>query len=108
MPDLKLKILMVYFYPKKLEMKRILGILLVLVDAVTLITGCSKGKDPQAKEEPSSVKVTSTPKKKDNSGGPTKKESSGKEEVIDLGKSVKLDLVLIPAGKFLMGLQRLR
>jgi hypothetical protein len=54
------------------------------------------------------VKVTSTPKKKDNSGGPTKKESSGKEEVIDLGKSVKLDLVLIPAGKFLMGLQRLR
>jgi len=84
-------------------MKRILGILIGLVGAVTLITGCSKGKDPQVKEEPSSVKVTSIPKKKDNSGGPTKKESSGKEEVIDLGKGIKLEMVLIPAGKFIMG-----
>jgi formylglycine-generating enzyme required for sulfatase activity/predicted Ser/Thr protein kinase len=29
--------------------------------------------------------------------------TSGKEEVADLGKGVKLDLLLIPAGKFMMG-----
>ena len=29
--------------------------------------------------------------------------TSGKEEVVDLGKDIKLDLVLIPVGKFMMG-----
>jgi len=106
-------------------MKRILGILIGFVGAVSLITGCSKGKEPQAKEEPASVKVASVPKKKDITEQstkkessekeevidlgkditeePTKKESSGKEEVIDLGKGIKLEMVLIPAGKFMMG-----
>ena len=84
-------------------MKRILGILIGLVGAATLITSCSKGKEPQAKEEPASVKFASVPKKKDITEEPTKKESSGKEEVIDLGKGIKLEMVLIPAGKFVMG-----
>jgi formylglycine-generating enzyme required for sulfatase activity len=62
-------------------MKRILGIAVVLglMGALTFIAGCSKGKAPLAKE------------------------SSGEEEVIDLGKGVKLTMVLIPAGKFMMG-----
>ena len=84
-------------------MKRILGMLLVLVGAATLITSCSKGKEPQAKEETASVKVASVPKKKDITEGPTKKDSYGKEEMIDLGKGIKLEMVLIPAGKFMMG-----
>ena len=35
--------------------------------------------------------------------GAAPKESSNKEELIDLGKDVKLALVLLPAGKFMMG-----
>ena len=84
-------------------MKRILGILLGLVGVVTLIAGCSKEKSPQAKEEPASVKVAVIHKEKDITGEPIKKEASGKEEVIDLGKGIKLEMVLIPAGKFMMG-----
>ena len=30
----------------------------------------------------------------------------GKEEAIDLGEGVKLDMVLIPSGKFMMGLTK--
>ena len=62
-------------------MKRILGIAVVLglVGSITFIAGCSKKKAPQTKE------------------------SSWKEEVFDLGKDVKLEMILIPAGKFKMG-----
>ena len=86
-------------------MKRILGIVIVfgLVSAVTLIEGCSNGKDPQEKEEPAVEKVTSVSNEKDITKEPTKKESSGKEEITDLGKDVKLEMILIPAGKFVMG-----
>jgi formylglycine-generating enzyme required for sulfatase activity len=86
-------------------MKRILRIAVVLglMCSVILITGCSKGKEPQVKEEPTSVKVAAIPKEKDIMEEPTKRESSRKEEVIELGKDVKLELVLIPAGKFKMG-----
>ena len=86
-------------------MKRALGIAMVLflVGAVTLIEGCSNGKDPQEKEEPAVEKVTSVSNEKDITKEPTKKESSGKEEVTDLGKDVKLEMILIPAGKFVMG-----
>lgn len=75
-------------------MKKIIGIAMVfgLVSALTFIAGCSKKKTPQAKDEPTAGKVGSAPK-----------ESSGKEAVIDLGKGIKLDMVLIPAGKFKMG-----
>ena len=34
---------------------------------------------------------------------PLKKDTSGKEELVDLGKGINLDMVLIPAGKFMMG-----
>ena len=83
----------------------LLGIAMVLflVGAVTLIEGCSNGKDPQEKEEPAVEKVTSVSNEKDITKEPTKKESSGKEEVTDLGKDVKLEMILIPAGKFVMG-----
>ena len=86
-------------------MKRALGIAMVLflVGAVTLIEGCSNGKDPQEKEEPAVEKVASVSNEKDITKEPTKKESSGKEEVTDLGKDVKLEMILIPAGKFVMG-----
>ena len=86
-------------------MKRALGIAMVLflVGAVTLIEGCSNGKDPQEKEEPAVEKVTSVSNEKDITKEPTKKESSGKEEITDLGKDVKLEMILIPAGKFVMG-----
>ena len=75
-------------------MKRILGIVMVLglVGSITFIAGCSKKKAPQTKDEPTTGKVGSAPK-----------ESLGKEAVIDLGKGIKLDMVLIPAGKFKMG-----
>ena len=75
-------------------MKRILGIVMVLgfVGSITFIAGCSKKKAPQTKDEPTAGKVGSAPK-----------ESSGKEAVIDLGKGIKLEMVLIPAGKFKMG-----
>ena len=83
----------------------LLGIAMVLflVGAVTLIEGCSNGKDPQEKEEPAVEKVASVSNEKDITKEPTKKESSGKEEVTDLGKDVKLEMILIPAGKFAMG-----
>ena len=83
----------------------LLGIAMVLflVGAVTLIEGCSNGKDPQEKEEPAVEKVASVSNEKDITKEPTKKESSGKEEITDLGKDVKLEMILIPAGKFVMG-----
>ena len=83
----------------------LLGIAMVLflVGAITLIEGCSNGKDPQEKEEPAVEKVASVSNEKDITKEPTKKESSGKEEVTDLGKDVKLEMILIPAGKFVMG-----
>jgi len=64
-------------------MKRILGIAMVLglVGALTVMIGCSKAKEETVAQE---VK-------------------SGKIEVVDLGKDVKLEIVLIPAGKFKMG-----
>ena len=75
MPDLTLKILMVYFYPQRLEMKRILGITMVLglVGALTVVAQEVK---------------------------------PGKVDVVDFGEGVKLEMVLVPAGKFKMGLTK--
>jgi len=75
-------------------MKRIIGIVMVLsfVGSITFIAGCSKKKAPQTKDEPIAGKV-----------GSAQKESLGKEAVIDIGKGIKLEMVLIPAGKFKMG-----
>jgi formylglycine-generating enzyme required for sulfatase activity len=103
-------------------MKRILGILLVLLCATTLITGCSKGKEPQAKDELASVKVASAPKEKptiEKVGFAIQKTDKAREpdakNVIDLSnnkltitlkkgvKKIELDMVLVQAGKFNMG-----
>jgi len=73
-------------------MKRIIVMVLILVGSITFISGCSKKKAPQTKDEPTAGKVGSAPK-----------ESLGKQAVIDLGKGIKLEMVLIPAGKFKMG-----
>ena len=111
-------------------MKRILGIAMVL-GSLAFIAGCSKEKAPQIKAESASEKfekdVTGEPTKEkapqvknesaseksetaSNERGitkePTKKISSGKEEVIDLGKDVKLGMVLVPSGKFMMGFKK--
>jgi formylglycine-generating enzyme required for sulfatase activity len=100
----------------------------MVLGLVAFIASCSKEKAPQIKAESASEKfekdVTGEPTKEkapqikaesvsekfetaSNDRGitkePTKKESSGKEEVIELGKDVKLEMVLIPAGKFKMG-----
>ena len=83
-------------------MKRILGIAMVL-SLVAFIAGCSKEKAGQIKAESASEKFETASNEKDITKEPTKKDSSGKEEVIDLGKGVKLELVLVPAGKFKMG-----
>jgi formylglycine-generating enzyme required for sulfatase activity len=80
-------------------MKRIIGIAVVLslVGALTVMIGCSK-----AKEEPPTGKIET--KKIDKEGETAAQEiKPGKAEVIDLGKDVKLEMVLIPAGKFKMG-----
>jgi formylglycine-generating enzyme required for sulfatase activity len=75
-------------------MKRILGIAIVLglVGALTFIAGCSKGKLPQAKEETAAVVTDTAAKKKINT-----------EEPVGLGNGVKLEMVLISAGNFMMG-----
>ena len=83
-------------------MRRILGIAMVL-GLVAFIAGCSKEKVPQIKAESASEKFETASNDRGITKEPTKKESSGKEEVIELGKDVKLEMVLIPAGKFLMG-----
>ena len=80
-------------------MKRILGIAVVLglVGAVTVMVGCSK-----TKEEPPTEKVET--KKIDKEGETAAKEvKPGKVDVVDFGEGVKLEMVLVPAGKFMMG-----
>ena len=83
-------------------MKRILGIAMVL-GLVAFIAGCSKEKAAQIKAESASEKFETASNEKGITKEPTKKDSSGKEEVVGLGKGVKLEMVLIPAGKFMMG-----
>ena len=56
-----------------------------LFGALPLIIGCSKNKSQQTMKD---------------SG---KSDVSDKEDVVDLGKDVKMEMVLIPAGKFIMG-----
>ena len=75
-----------------------------------LVLGCSKAKAPQAKEEPAAEKIVSTTKKKDKKEEPaaekivsTTKKKDKKEESGDLSNDVKPEMVLIPAGKFTMG-----
>lgn len=83
-------------------MRIILGIAMIL-GLLAFIAGCSKEKAPEIKTETASEKFETASNEKDVTGEPTKKSSDGKGEVIDLGKGVNLDLVLIPAGKFKMG-----
>ena len=83
-------------------MKRVLGIAMVL-GSLAFIAGCSKEKAPQIKADSASEKFETASNERGITKEPTTKESSGKEEVIDLGKDVNLEMVLIPAGKFVMG-----
>ena len=83
-------------------MKRILGIAMVL-GSLAFIAGCSKEKAAQIKVESADKKFETASKEKDITEEPTKKRSAGKEEVVDLSSGVKLDLVLIPAGDFIIG-----
>jgi formylglycine-generating enzyme required for sulfatase activity len=80
-------------------MKRILGIAMALglVGALTVMVGCFKPK-----EEPPTEKVET--KKIDKEGETAAKEvKPGKVDVVDFGEGVKLEMVLVPAGKFKMG-----
>jgi len=80
-------------------MKKILGIAMVLgiVGALTVMVGCSK-----AKEEPPTKKVVT--KKIDKEGETTAKDvKPRKVDVVDFGEGVKLEMILVPAGKFKMG-----
>ena len=85
-------------------MKRILGIAMVLglVGALTVMIGCSK-----AKEEPATGNLLVAPfteaKAKEVQKEVAKSLKKEVEEKEDLGKDVKLEMVLIPAGKFVMG-----
>ena len=85
-------------------MKRILGIAMVLglVGALTVMIGCSK-----AKEEPATGNLLVAPfteaKAKEVQKDVAKSLKKEVEEKEDLGKDVKLEMVLIPAGKFVMG-----
>ncbi len=80
-------------------MKRILGIAIVmgLVGALTVTVGCSKTKEKPLTEK---VETQKTDKKEESIA---KEVKPGKVDVIDLGKGVKLEMVLIPAEKFMMG-----
>ena len=75
-------------------MKRILGIAMVLglMGVLTMMIGCSKEKDQLKKQEQITGKVEST-----------LNDSFGKMDVVDFGEGVKLEMVLVPAGKFMMG-----
>jgi len=80
-------------------MKRIIGIVMVLglVGVLTVMIGWSK-----AKEELATKKIVT--KKIDNEREIAAQEMKlGKIEVINLGENLKLEMVLIPAGKFIMG-----
>ena len=80
-------------------MKRILGIAVVLclMGVLMLRIGCSK-----AKEEPPTGKVET--KKIDKEGETAAREiKPGRVDVVAIGEGVKLEMVLIPAGKFKMG-----
>jgi formylglycine-generating enzyme required for sulfatase activity len=68
-----------------------------LVGVLTVMIGWSK-----AKEEPATKKIVT--KKIDNEREIAAQEMKlGKIEVINLGENLKLEMVLIPAGKFIMG-----
>jgi formylglycine-generating enzyme required for sulfatase activity len=75
-------------------MKRILGIAMVLglMGVLTMMIGCSKEKDQLKKQDQITGKVEST-----------LNDSFGKMDVVDFGEGVKLEMVLVPAGKFKMG-----
>ena len=68
-------------------MKRLFGIVFMfcLVCTLPIMIGCSENKAQKTMKDPE------------------KSDISDKEDVVDLGKDVKMEMVLIPAGKFKMG-----
>ena len=80
-------------------MKRILGIAMVLglVGALTVMVGCSKPMEELSTEKVETKKID---KERETAA---KEVKPGKVDVIDFGEGVKLEMVLVPAGKFMMG-----
>ena len=88
-------------------MKRVqeIAAVLGLISVLALLEGCSQGKAPQPKEETTAEKVGSAPKEKDNPEDEIRRRKleKSREKVVVLGKDVTLNMILIPAGKFMMG-----
>lgn len=82
----------------------VLGVVFCLIGAFSVMAGCSKRKPPQGNEEPIAEKVEPTPKKKENIENEADRVKREKKvDVVNLGENVLLEMVLIPAGNFIMG-----
>ncbi|PHX62732.1 MAG: hypothetical protein CK551_09655, partial [Planctomycetaceae bacterium] len=81
----------------------VLLVFLVLLVLMLLMKPGTNVKEEIKKQIAELAKLKLEEEAKAKQKEPLKKDTSGKEEVEDLGKGIKLDLVLIPAGKFKMG-----
>ena len=82
------------YKPRVIVVTGIIGLVLFLIMFMKLGTNVKEGGKEQI-----AVRVMAEQKE------PLKNEASGKEELVDLGKGINLEMVFIPAGKFMMGYQ---